>query len=39
LHLVAAMSLRPDLAGIVAYDARLIHAAMERAMPTASPGG
>lgn len=38
LHLAAAMSLGSDLAGIVAYDERLVDAASEQGIPTASPG-
>ncbi len=38
LHLAAAMSLGSDLAGIVAYDERLIHAASHSGIITASPG-
>ena len=37
LHLAAAMALGPDLAGIVAYDDRLIAAAVELDLPVASP--
>jgi predicted nucleic acid-binding protein len=37
LHLAAAMALGPDLAGIVAYDDRLIAAAVELGLPVASP--
>ena len=38
LHLAAAMSLGDDLAGIVAYDRRLLEAAAEVGLETASPG-
>jgi predicted nucleic acid-binding protein len=38
LHLAAAMSLGDDLAGIVAYDRRLLEAAAEVGLQTASPG-
>lgn len=38
LHLSAAMSLGPDLAGIVAYDERLREAASRAGIITASPG-
>ena len=38
LHLAAAASLGPDLAGIVAYDDRLLRAAAEVDIPTCSPG-
>jgi uncharacterized protein len=38
LHLAAAMSLGPDLSGIVAYDERLMGAASDAGIPTASPG-
>ena len=37
LHLAAAMALGPDLAGIVAYEDRLIAAAVELDLPVASP--
>jgi uncharacterized protein len=37
LHLAAAMSLGPDLSGIVAYDARLIEAASRVGIRTVSP--
>jgi predicted nucleic acid-binding protein len=38
LHLAAAMSLGPDLAGIVAYDDRLASAASHAGLKVASPG-
>jgi predicted nucleic acid-binding protein len=38
LHLAAAMSLGPDLAGIVAYDDRLASAAALTGLRVASPG-
>jgi hypothetical protein len=38
LHLAAATSLGPDLSGIVVYDERLLHAASDAGIPTASPG-
>jgi len=38
LHLAAALSLGPDLSGIVAYDERLIEAATRAGITTASPG-
>jgi len=37
LHVAAALELGPDLGGIVAYDERLIVAAGEAGLPTASP--
>ena len=37
LHVAAALELGPDLRGIVAYDERLIVAAGEAGLPTASP--
>lgn len=38
LHLAAAMTLGPDLAGIVVYDDRLASAASEAGLTVASPG-
>jgi uncharacterized protein len=38
LHLAAATSLGPDLAGIVVYDERLQHAASDAGIATVSPG-
>lgn len=38
LHLAAAISLGPDLGGIVAYDERLLQAASDSGIATASPG-
>lgn len=38
LHLAAAMSLGPDLSGIVVYDERLREAASVAGVPTISPG-
>jgi predicted nucleic acid-binding protein len=38
LHLAAAMSLGPDLSGIVVYDERLMEAASQAGIRTASPG-
>lgn len=37
LHLTAAIALGPDLAGIVAYDDRLLHAAEHHGLATAAP--
>lgn len=39
LHLAAALTLGPDLAGIVVYDDRLRAAAAAMGIPVASPGG
>lgn len=38
LHLAAAQALGPDLAGVVAYDARLLDAARQTNIPTVAPG-
>ncbi|MFN8036445.1 MAG: type II toxin-antitoxin system VapC family toxin [Acidimicrobiia bacterium] len=38
LHLAAATTLGPDLAGVVGYDDRLLQAATDAGLPTASPG-
>ncbi len=38
LHLAAAMTLGPDLAGIVVYDERLASAARQTGLQVASPG-
>ncbi len=38
LHLAAAMTLGPDLSGIVVYDERLRRAASDAGLRTASPG-
>ena len=38
LHLAAARRLGADLSGIVCYDQRLLHAASEAGIATASPG-
>jgi uncharacterized protein len=38
LHLAAAMSLGPDLSGVVAYDERFLAAASDAGVSTASPG-
>lgn len=38
IHIAAAQTLGPDLAGIVAYDARLIDAARALGIPSVSPG-
>lgn len=38
LHLAAATTLGPDLAGIVAYDERLLRAARDAGLATSSPG-
>lgn len=37
LHLATARALGPDLAGVVAYDRRLLDAAVDAGLPTASP--
>ena len=38
LHIAAALSLAHDLAGVVAYDERLLAAASDLGIKTASPG-
>jgi len=38
LHLAAAMTLGPDLAGLISYDQRLISAAVSVGIDSASPG-
>ena len=38
LHLAAATTLGPDLSGMVAYDERLLRAASDAGLRTASPG-
>ena len=37
IHLASALTLRPDLTAFVAYDKRLLAAAKEAGLPTASP--
>lgn len=37
LHLACSLALGPDLAGVVAYDQRLLDAARRQGIPTASP--
>jgi predicted nucleic acid-binding protein len=38
IHLASALSLAPDLAGLVAYDSRLASAARSAGLPVLAPG-